>query len=108
MRPTNRCRFVWVGYVYPFYEKYKVYLRQQILSCGLEGRVTLMDEVTDLNPIYRRADAFLLSSRLDPLPNVAVDAAQLCLPIVCFEHAGGMAEFLANDLKTPSLVVPYL
>src|SRR5450432_2943984 len=107
-RPSSKFKFIWVGHVYPFDALYKAYLRQQILRSGLEDRVILMDEVTDLNPLYKRANAFLLASRLDPLPNVAIDAALKGLPIVCFENASGMAEILADSKDTRDLVVPYL
>lgn len=105
---SRKFKFIWVGHVYPFDALYKTYLRQQILRSGLEGHVILMDEVTDLGPLYRRADAFLLASRLDPLPNVAIDAALRGVPIVCFENASGMAEILADSKDTRDLVVPYL
>jgi hypothetical protein len=107
-RPSNKFRFIWVGHVYPFDVRYKTFLQQQILRSGLEGRVILMDEVTDLDPLYKRADAFLLASRLDPLPNVAIDAALKAVPIVCFENASGIAEILADSKDTSDLVVPYL
>jgi len=107
-RPSQKFKFIWVGHVYPFDALYKTYLQQQILRSGLEDRVILMDEVTDLNPLHRRADAFLLASRLDPLPNVAIDAALKGVPIVCFENASGMAEILADSKVTRDLVVPYL
>jgi len=106
--PRGKWKFVWVGHVYPFDALYKSYLKEQISNSGLEDHVILMDEVADLNPIYRRADALLLSSRLDPLPNVAIDAAVRGLPMVCFEGASGIAEFLSNDRLTRGLVVPYL
>jgi glycosyltransferase involved in cell wall biosynthesis len=108
MFPRGKWKFLWVGHVYPFDAKYKAYLRQQISNSGLDGRVLLMDEVADLDPIYRRADSLLLSSRLDPLPNVAIEAALRGLPIVSFEGASGIAEFLVSDQKTRGLVVPYL
>jgi hypothetical protein len=42
------------------------------------------------------------------MPNVAIDAALRGLPIVTFDQAGGMAEFLQSDRQTRGLVVPYL
>jgi glycosyltransferase involved in cell wall biosynthesis len=107
-RPDIDCRFIWVGHTFPFDAKYREYLHQQIQRSGLDGRVILLNEVTDLDPIYQRADAFVLSSRLDPLPNVAIDAALRGLPIICFENASGIAEILENDVETRTLIVPYL
>jgi len=41
-------------------------------------------------------DVFFLSSREDPFPLVALEAADAGLPIVCFTDAGGMPEFVGN------------
>jgi hypothetical protein len=53
------------------------------------------------------ADIFLLSSRLDPFPNVAIDAMSAGLPVVCFEKGSGVAEMLSNHAGLKRLVVPY-
>ena len=107
-RPDVDCKFVWIGHAFPFDANYKEYLQQQILRSGLDGRVVLLDEVADVDPIYERANAYVLSSRLDPLPNAAIDAALRGLPIVCFDGASGTAELLQKDANTRDLVVPYL
>lgn len=103
-------RFVWIGSGYdPIHDRsYSPYLAEQIARSGLEGKVAIIDPVEDLDPIYEMADVFFLSSRLDPLPNVAIDAAYRGLPVVCFEKATGMADlFAAKDSLAPC-VVPYL
>jgi hypothetical protein len=51
---------------------------------------------------------FLLSSRLDPLPNVAIDAALRGIPIVCFEGATGIAGLLSSDPIAGRGVVSHL
>ena len=48
--------------------------------------MTFLGEVNSLEPVYAMADIFLLSSRLDPFPNVAIDAMLAGLPVVCFEN----------------------
>jgi glycosyltransferase involved in cell wall biosynthesis len=53
------------------------------------------------------ADIFLLSSRLDPFPNVAIDAMLAGLPVVCFSNGSGVAEMLSNRAGLERLVVPY-
>jgi glycosyltransferase involved in cell wall biosynthesis len=50
-------------------------------------------------------DIFYLTSREDPFPLVCLEAAECGLPIVCFEEAGGMPDFVSGDA---GLVVPYL
>ena len=38
------------------------------------------------------ADVFLVTSRLDPLPNVALDAAARDMPVIAFRQATGLAD----------------
>ena len=103
-------QFVWVGGGYCPEEDlgYSIYLKEQLERSGLEEHVTLMEEVADLEPLYGLADVLLLTSRLDPLPNVAIDAAYRGIPIVCFKDASGMADLLLADGDTAIGVVPYL
>ena len=51
---------------------------------------------------------FYLASRLDPLPNVTIDAAMRGLPVICFEGASGMAEILKGNPTASNTVVPHL
>jgi glycosyltransferase involved in cell wall biosynthesis len=110
MAPARPVHFVWVGHGYaPTADMgYSVYLLEQLQRSGLEGSFTFLGEVSDLEPVFALADAFLLSSRLDPLPNVSIDAAHRGLPIVCFRDASGMAELLLTDPETAEGVVAHL
>ena len=55
---------------------------------------------------FKYGDVFLLTSREDPYPLVCMEAAELNLPVVCFdEKAGGMHTFVESDA---GIVVPYL
>jgi glycosyltransferase involved in cell wall biosynthesis len=103
-------RFVWIGRASPseMDHVYAIYLSEQLARCGLEGSVVILDEVADLGPAFAAADAFFISSRLDPLPNVGIDAAFAGLPIVCFENGTGFAELLGAREATRRSVVPYL
>jgi glycosyltransferase involved in cell wall biosynthesis len=87
---------------------YSIYLKEQIERAGLADQVTFIGEVSDMEPFYALADAFFLSSRLDPLPNVSIDAAMRGIPIVCFAAASGIAEILIKDPLTAHGVVPHL
>jgi glycosyltransferase involved in cell wall biosynthesis len=108
--PRRPVRFVWIGHGYePETDvTYSCYLAEQIAHSGLEDSVTILDEVPDLEPAYRLADVFFLSSRLDPLPNVTIEAALRGLPVVCFDGATGMAEVLGADARAHRSVVPHL
>ena len=68
----------------------------------------MLNQVSDLETAYAMADVFYLSSRLDPLPNVTIEAAMRGLPIICFEGASGIAEVLQRDPVTATTVMPHL
>ena len=57
---------------------------------------------------YQAADLLLISSRLDPLPNVAIDALTLGLPVFCFEKTTGIADFLSEHGLKEQCVARYL
>ena len=88
--PDLRFRFIWVGgRPHPLPHAYYTFLDEQVARSGLEGRLFLADAVDDLEPVYAAADAYFLSSRLDPLPNVGIDAALRGVPVLCFREATG-------------------
>ena len=50
-----------------------------------------------------------MTSRLDPLPNVAIDAMHAGTPMLCFEKACGLADYLEKDeVLKQNLVSQYL
>jgi glycosyltransferase involved in cell wall biosynthesis len=103
-------RFVWVGDGYNPEKDvdYSVYLKEQIDRAALGGFVAFLEPVIDLDQVFRNSDLLFLSSRLDPLPNVAIDAMSMGVPVVCFDRASGIAELLKSDLETAACVAPYL
>jgi glycosyltransferase involved in cell wall biosynthesis len=109
-RPRRPIHFLWVGDGYQPRKDvgYSVYLAEQIARSGLAEHVTFIDAVPDLEPIYCITDAFLLSSRLDPLPNVTIDAAVRGIPVICFKDASGMADLMLSDPETALGVVDYV
>ncbi|MBK1644895.1 hypothetical protein CKO25_09580 [Thiocapsa imhoffii] len=110
LRPTTPFRFVWVGHGFdPVRDvTYSVYLRDQLQRSDLEDIVTFAGEFEDIEPAYEVADILFLSSRLDPLPNVAIDAAHHDRPVVCFERATGFAQLLTDAGLAEACVAPYL
>lgn len=100
-------RFIWLGAINASEARYKSALDLQVKRCGLAGFVEFAGEVDSLDEFLERADLFFLSSRIDPLPNVGIDAAMKGVPIVCFDGASGFSEILASDPATSSLVASY-
>lgn len=102
-------RFIWLGErVHSDHHQYNVFLDEQLVRSGVADCVHFFRPVDDLGPVYDAADAFFISSRLDPLPNVGIDAALRGIPLLCFNGATGFAEMLANDEDIAWLVSPHL
>jgi len=110
LNPRRPVRFVWIGRTLPAETDggYSKSLSEQIERSGAQDFVAIVDEVSDLEPAYASSDIFFLSSRLDPLPNVAIDSALRGKPVICFEDSGGIGEVLKADPATRMSVVPYL
>jgi len=105
--PSVNFRFVWVGKEMEHERFYSRYLALQVNRRGLDANVKFLGEVNSVGQVYAMADVFLLSSRLDPFPNVAIDAMLAGLPVICFRNASGVAEMLSNNADLERLVVPY-
>lgn len=91
-------RFVWVG---PGYNPNAdihcaVWVRAAVERLGLERHVFFLPEQPDIEAFYDACDVMFLSSRLDPFPNVVIDALATGRQIVCFENATGVAEWVAD------------
>lgn len=103
-------RFVWIGSGYdPNHDvSYSVYLHDQIHRAGLVDHVAFLGETSAIEAAYDEADILLLSSRLDPLPNVAIDAMSVGVPVVCFDKTTGIADFLHSSGLAETCVAAYL
>jgi len=108
--PSTRFRFVWIGHPLnnTLQNAYGVFLTEQIRRAGLSDSVRIMEPVQNLQLAFMEADIFFLSSRLDPLPLVSIEAMENGLPLVCFEGASGTASYLSESLNTSTSIVPYL
>ena len=106
----EHCRFVWIGNGYdPMHDMgYSVYLAEQVRRAGLAQQFTFLAETSAIEEVYASADILMLSSRLDPLPNVAIDAMSHGLPVVCFAQATGIVDALAESGLSDACVAPYL
>ncbi|HEX8736662.1 MAG TPA: glycosyltransferase [Pyrinomonadaceae bacterium] len=96
--------FVWVGGKSPYsdaeydrikYDFERLELKEKVIFTGLQKNP---------RPFYAMMDLFLLTSREDPFPLVCLEAASLGKPIICFDKAGGMTEFVG---AAAGAIVPY-
>jgi glycosyltransferase involved in cell wall biosynthesis len=79
-------------------------LGAEIRSLGLDGRVWLEGERSDVPTLLADSDLFVLSSRSEGLPVSVLEAMAAELPVVATD-VGGLAE-LVVDGETGSLVPP--
>ncbi|WP_131783171.1 rhamnan synthesis F family protein [Legionella gresilensis] len=108
--PTYNINMIWAGGGYNAEAdmSYSCYLAEQIKRSDLGNTFQIVGEVQDLEELYSVADVFFLSSRLDPLPNVAIDTMVKGIPLICFDKGSGIVEFLAEDEETRELIIPYV
>jgi O-antigen biosynthesis protein len=106
----EKCRFIWIGKGFdPDTDAaYSVYLADQIRRAGLQQNVAIVGETFAIDMAYELADVLLLTSRLDPLPNVAIDAMGESLPLLCFDKASGIADFLIEAGLRDECVAGYM
>lgn len=71
---------------------------------AIKGRVIMTGMQPDPGNFFANMDVFALTSREDPFPLVCLEAAGLGKPVVCFENAGGMPEFVGDDAGS---IVPF-
>lgn len=106
--PDTDILMVWVGGVVEGHKQYAEFVATQVEQAELEQHVEFVGETPDLEALYRFADLCFISSRLDPLPNIALDAATAGLPVLSFERATGVAEYFMGDMLLEQCVVPFL
>lgn len=77
----------------------------EALACelGIADQVSLPGFVADTRPFYRRADLHVLSSRVEGLPTVIVEALEQGVPVVSTDCRSGPREIL-RDGRFGSLV----
>jgi glycosyltransferase involved in cell wall biosynthesis len=101
--PDLKFRIIWLGA-----DPTDQFVKQIIFDinkCGIEGRfIFLKSKPNPLNYI-NIFDVFILLSREDPFPLIALEAALLKKPLIAFEQSGGIPELI---IQGAGLLVPYL
>ncbi len=92
-RPDLRVHFLWLG----SHDDSAHFRRldDDVRRAGLSDRVHLLPDVADPAAYQALMDVFVLTSREDPFPRVALEAAALGRPIAAFD-SGGVEELLAR------------
>lgn len=108
--PDIPWRFVWIGGELATGPDgdYRRFVADQIDRCDVGDIVSVIQSTPEIEIAYAEADALALTSRLDPLPNVAIDALAAGLPVLSFEKATGLAEILQYADLNSACIASYL
>lgn len=101
--PELRFKLLWLG-GHPREGMINVF-KNDAEKLGLSRQVVWIESSPAANDYINLFDVFILPSREDPFPLVAVTAATLAKPIVAFEQGGGMVDLLRDGA---GLLVPFL
>jgi len=95
--------FIWVGGSDEEMDANKI--QHDVRLAGIEKYVHFIDDTDKPYDYFNICDIFVLTSREDSFPLVCLEAAALGKPVLCFEGAGGMPEFVEKDA---GYIIPYL
>lgn len=73
-------------------------VKQSIKDMGLEGRVELLGNKSAVAPYLAQADAFVLSSAWEGMPNAVMEAMLCKLPVVS-TLAGGVVDLITDEIN---------
>jgi glycosyltransferase involved in cell wall biosynthesis len=102
IRPAYDWRFVWIGGIPSDEEQIQLDIEMQRYGCN--GCISWFSQAFDIQSIMSVSDFFLLTSRDDPQPLVALEAFDNDLPLLCFDSCGGIPELLVASSEQ---VIPY-
>ena len=96
--------FVWVGEGPRWTHSTIHYIQLDIDKSRARDFVHFIGERQNVEPYFAGADAFLMSSRVDPFPCVIHEAMATSLPILAFANSGGAPEAIDNGA---GIILPY-
>jgi glycosyltransferase involved in cell wall biosynthesis len=102
VKEDHEIRFLWIGGDLDSLDYRKAMYDIQKLKLS---NIILTGEVNNPIEYMTTSNVFVLTSREDPFPLVCLEAASVGKPIICFDQAGGMPEFVSNEC---GYIVPYL
>lgn len=79
----------------------KAYFQKDLEHLELNDVVYFAGHVHDVYPYFKKCDLFYMCSRQDSFPLVCLESASLSKPVIYFEKAGGIGEFLGSSAGFP-------
>jgi len=89
--PSPHLHFVWIGDE-GLDDVSRLRAEIEIQGMGIADRLHLCGFQENIRACIAQSELFLLPSREDPCPLVALEASALGKPILCFQGAGGIAD----------------
>jgi glycosyltransferase involved in cell wall biosynthesis len=93
MLKSDKFQFIWIG-DFNKDEKINDFTFDEIKK---NSNVKFLGFNDSPQEILKACDVFLLTSREDPFPLICLEAAEVCLPLLCFEGTGGMVNFIKKS-----------
>ncbi len=97
IRQNEDVYFVWVGGKSSHSDLEYNQIQYDFRRLGLADRLIFTGIQKNPHRIFSTMNLFALTSREDAFPLVCFEAASLGKPIICFEGAGGIPEFVEQD-----------
>ncbi|WP_282349061.1 glycoside hydrolase family 99-like domain-containing protein [Pseudomonas sp. PS01301] len=94
LKKTKSLKFVWIG---GSSNSELDVLGKMIMDAKAEDHIAFIGERSNARQYFQIGHLFFLSSREDPYPLVALEAAAAGIPIVCYAHTGGMPSFVGKE-----------
>ncbi len=101
MQHNENTHFLWLG---NWDQEFFTWINNDLERNHLKHRFHWMEYVDDPGIFFGGSDVFLLSSREDPFPSVALESMKGYTPVIAFQDAGGIPEILTQDR---GIIIPY-
>jgi len=95
-------KLIWVGDIT---HEFKTQFNYEADRLGITAQIIFTGVKSVPQNYFQLFDVFVLTSREDPFPLVALEAAALNKPILCFDNSGGLPEFIENEKN--GIIIPY-
>lgn len=103
LHPDFKFRIVWLGA--GIENEFVKQLLYDARKCKIDDRLVFIESHPNPLDFINIFDVFVLLSREDPFPLIALEAAFLKKPVIAFENSGGMPELIRQGA---GFLAPYL
>jgi glycosyltransferase involved in cell wall biosynthesis len=77
----------------------KALLKEKITECGMQNNIALLGTIKDMEDMYRKASIYVMTSEMEGLPMVLLEAKSYGLPIISFDIMTGPAEIVRDGVN---------